>query len=171
MLETERIAEEIDQAAVGEAWHGPALQQAVNGVGAADARARPVAGAHTIWEIVLHMTTWAIEVERRLRENARPLDASEDWPDPGPEGEAAWTEVKSALVDAHRRLRQTIQEFPTGRLAEQVPSTSGEDHTSFYVMLHGLAQHDAYHAGQIAMLKKAVAGNRVEEGQKERLPI
>jgi uncharacterized damage-inducible protein DinB len=171
MLETERIAEEIDQAAVGEAWHGPALQQAVSGVGAEDARAQPVAGAHTIWEIVLHMTTWANEVERRLRENARPLDASEDWPAPGPEGEAAWTEVKSALVDAHRRLRQTIREFPTGRLAEQVPGTSGEDHTSFYVMLHGLAQHDAYHAGQIAMLKKAVAGNRVEEGQKERLPI
>ena len=161
MLETERIAEVIDQAAVGEAWHGPALQQAVSGVGAEDARARPVAGAHTIWEIVLHMTTWANEVERRLRENARPLDASEDWPAPGPEGEAAWTEVKSALVDAHRLLRQTIREFPPRRLAEQVPGTSDEDAASFYIMLHGLAQHDAYHAGQIAMLKKAVAASAV----------
>jgi len=37
-------------------------------------------------------------------------------------------------------------------------------------MLHGLAQHDAYHVGRIAMLKRAVAGNRVEEGQKQRLP-
>ncbi len=54
-------------------------------------------------------------------------------------------------------LRQTIREFPPGRLAEQVPGTSDEDSASFYIMLHGLAQHDAYHAGQIAMLKKAVA--------------
>ena len=59
-------------------------------------------------------------------------------------------------------LRQTIREFPPGRLAEQVPGTPDEDPTSFYIMLHGLAQHDAYHAGQIAQLKKAVAasGNR-----------
>ncbi len=40
-----------------------------------------------------------------------------------------------------------------------MPGTPDEDPTSFYIMLHGLAQHDAYHAGQIAMLKKAVAAS------------
>jgi hypothetical protein len=26
---------------------------------------------------------------------------------------------------------------------------------SYYVLLHGIAQHDAYHGGQIALLKRA----------------
>jgi uncharacterized damage-inducible protein DinB len=156
MEETDRIAEIIEQAADGDAWHGPALQEAVNGVDTKEAGARPVAGAHTIWEIVLHMTAWANEVERRLRERARPLDASADWPTP-PCAETGWAEARSALMDAHRRLRQTIREFPAGRLPEPVPGKVEEDANSFYIMLHGLAQHDAYHAGQIAMLKKAVA--------------
>ena len=157
MEETDRIAEIIGQAADGDAWHGPALQDAVTGVETEEAGARPVAGAHTIWEIVLHMTAWATEVERRLRERARPLDASDDWPAPVPGEETGWVEARSALLDAHRRLRQTIREFPAGRLPEPVPGKVEENANSFYIMLHGLAQHDAYHAGQIAMLKKAIA--------------
>ena len=157
MSETDNIAEIIDQAAYGDAWHGPALQDAVNGVTADAARMRPVPQAHTIWEIVLHMTAWANEVERRLRENARPLDAAADWPKAAREDESAWAEAKAELMEAHRRLRHTIREFPVGRLTEPVPGPSDEGHNSFYMMLHGLAQHDAYHAGQIAMLKKAVA--------------
>ena len=157
MSETEFIADVIDQAAHGEAWHGPALQDAVAGVTAEDASRRPIDGAHTIWEIVAHVTVWAREVERRLRERARPVDAAADWPTP-PNGDAdAWDAAKSGLLDAHHRLRQTIREFPPQRLPEQVPGTSDESHASFYMMLHGLAQHDAYHAGQIAMLRKALA--------------
>jgi uncharacterized damage-inducible protein DinB len=157
MEETDRIAEIIGQAADGDALHGPALQDAVNGVSGEDAALRAVPGAHTIWEIVLHMTVWATEVERRLRERARPLDAAEDWPAPVSFEEGGWGEAKSALIDAHRRLRQTIREFPAGRLPEAVPGKVEESANSFYIMLHGLAQHDAYHAGQIAMLKKAIA--------------
>jgi uncharacterized damage-inducible protein DinB len=157
MDETDRIAEIIGQAADGDAWHGPALQDAVTGVSAEEASFRAVSGAHTIWEIVLHMTAWATEVERRLREHARPLETSADWPAPGSNDESGWGETKSALFDAHRRLRQTIREFPSGRLPEAVPGKVEENANSFYIMLHGLAQHDAYHAGQIAMLKKAIA--------------
>lgn len=157
MEETDRIAEIIDQATEGDAWHGPALRDAVRGVNEEEAGSRPVSGAHTIWEIVLHMTAWACEVERRLQEHARPLDTTADWPAPCSVDDGGWAEAKSALMNAHRRLRQTIREFPAGRLPEQVPGKADSSPNSFYIMLHGLAQHDAYHAGQIAMLKKAIA--------------
>ncbi len=155
MLETKRIADQLDRMAHGGAWHGPAVLEGLDGVAAADAAARPIPEAHSIWEIVLHMTAWAGEVARRLSENARPLSAEADWPEPPPVSEAAWSEAKAELGNAHRALRIAIREFPPNRLDEGV--VAGENGVnSFYVMLHGLAQHDAYHTGQIAMLKKAI---------------
>jgi uncharacterized damage-inducible protein DinB len=157
------IAEEVERGTEGEAWHGPAIQENLAGVSAGDAASRPIEGAHTIWEIVLHLTAWATEVERRLREDTRQLEGDADWPTPPASTEAAWTAATAALLAAHRRLRQTIREFPPARLNEMVPDPDGRaTGTSFYSMLHGLAQHDAYHTGQIAMLRKAVVGRRAE---------
>ncbi len=159
MQETERMAGELERAAEGEAWHGPAFKQALEGVTATEASARLVPSVHTIWEIVLHMTAWTDEVERRLRENVRPLSSEADWPAPRAGDESAWSEATGALTDAHRRLRQTIREFPPSRLDEHLAGLTSEPAaTSFYVMLHGLAQHDAYHTGQIAILRKAIGG-------------
>jgi hypothetical protein len=159
MQETDRMADELERATEGEAWHGPAFKQSLAGVTATEAGARPIPGVHTIWEIVLHMTAWTDEVERRLRENVRPLSAEADWPTPQAGDESAWSEATTALTDAHRRLRQTIREFPPSRLDEHLAGQADEPAaTSFYVMLHGLAQHDAYHTGQLAILRKAIAG-------------
>jgi len=157
MQENERIADELDRMNHGGAWHGPAIKETLNGVTASEAAARPINGAHSIWEIVLHMTAWAEEVRRRLSENARPLNGAADWPPPKDSTGDAWEDARSRLVAAHQRLRQEIREFPPSRLQESV---SGEDNNgptdSFYIMLHGLAQHDAYHTGQIAILKRAL---------------
>lgn len=155
--ENERIADELDRINHGSAWHGPAIQEALQGVSAAEADARPIQGAHSIWEIVLHMSAWAREVGRRLSENARPLAGEADWPAHADSTDPAWESAKGELAAAHQKLRQTIREFPPSRLEESVAGAGGPGPTnSFYVMLHGLAQHDAYHTGQIAILKRAL---------------
>ena len=155
MSEIHRIEDEVRRSTEGGAWHGPSLNQALGDVAAHQAAARPIPNAHSIWEIVLHLTAWAREVERRLREHARPLDGEADWPPTPSVDDEAWERDRSSLFHAHQRLRQTIREFPPGRLEDHVrDGVAGNG--SFYVMLHGLAQHDAYHAGQIAMLKKAL---------------
>ena len=69
--ETAVIADEITRGSEGEAWHGPSIREAWASVDSDAAAARPIQGAHTIWEIVVHMTAWATEVERRLRELIR----------------------------------------------------------------------------------------------------
>ncbi len=155
MSEVERIASEIERGAEGGAWHGPSIQQQLVGVTAEQAAARPIPGAHTVWEIVNHMTAWAKEVERRLWERGQPLAGDGDWPPVTSTDEAAWADATKGLKGAHALLRQAIRELPPTRLSEPV-SANGETEHSFYVMLHGLAQHDAYHTGQIAMLKKAI---------------
>jgi len=156
--ETSLLDEEITRATEGEAWHGPSIREALAGVDCETASARPIATAHSIWEIVLHLTAWATEVERRLREQSRRLLGEQDWPRVASTTADAWTAAQEDLVDAHLRLRHSIREFSPARLAHPVPFEGDRargDDGSFYVMLHGLAQHDAYHTGQIAMLKKA----------------
>lgn len=156
MSEAMRIADQLDRMAHGRAWHGPAMLEALSGVSAAEAAARPIPGAHTIWEIVLHMTGWAREVARRLLEHARPEPEDGDWREPPSEHAEAWSEAVRGLEAAHRELRAAIRDFPPHRLDDQVVGDTQEGPSSFYVMLHGLAQHDAYHTGQIAILTRAV---------------
>lgn len=165
MSEVEGIADELRRVSEGEAWHGPSIRENLAGVTAADAAARPIPTAHTIWEITLHMAAWATEVERRLRERAQPLAARENWPQVDGTGDAEWESAKASLFAAHARLRQTIREFPATRLARPVGGETDEHPAdTFYVMLHGLAQHDAYHTGQIAMLRRAMAGTAERVG-------
>ncbi len=156
MSEIERIQDEVRRMTEGGAWHGPSLHQALEDVTASQAAARPIDDAHSIWEIVLHLTAWAGEVERRLREHARPLSGEADWPSTPSSDPEAWQRDREALYKSHQMLRQTIREFPPTRLDERVKQGEEND-GSFYIMLHGFAQHDAYHTGQIAMLKKAIA--------------
>ena len=151
MTESKRIADQLHRAYQGEAWHGPALRELLAGVTASKAAARPLAGAYSIWEIVLHITAWKKAVHRRLKGEAVELAPHEDWPPTGKTGAAAWRKTLKALEQAHRELRKAVARLPESRLKQIVP---GRKHT-VYFMLHGLVQHDLYHAGQIALLKKA----------------
>jgi hypothetical protein len=64
--ETERIKEQLTRAYEGGAWCGTSLREALAGVGAEQAARRPVACAHSIWELVLHAAGWKDVVGRRL---------------------------------------------------------------------------------------------------------
>ncbi len=154
MNESERIVDELKRAFFGPSWHGPSLAEALTDVTAAQAAARPLGNAHNVWEIVLHLTFWVGVVGRRLTQSqpVLPAEGSEDWPGAGEASEDAWRQAVSRLEDAHEELCRQIAALPEPRLAEPIP---GKDYDA-YVMLHGLAQHDAYHAGQIALLKKAL---------------
>jgi uncharacterized damage-inducible protein DinB len=155
MSEWARIADQLRRALDGGAWHGPALRELLKGVSAATAAARPVPGVHSIWEIVLHMTAWTEAVRRRLLGERAELPPEEDWPAVGEAGEAAWGRAQERLGQAQERLLEELGRQPAERLDEPiVPGLA-----SVYVTLHGLVQHHLYHAGQIAVLKKA-AGPR-----------
>jgi uncharacterized damage-inducible protein DinB len=140
-------------------WHGPSLTDALKGVTAEQAARRPIPRAHTIWELVLHLAAWRREVARRL-DGQRAGDPPEgDWP-PMPETtDAGWRTAKRDLLRSHRTLLAAIAELTPGRLQKPVKdyreSKSGVGAT-VYRTLHGIAHHDAYHAGQIAILKHAL---------------
>jgi uncharacterized damage-inducible protein DinB len=153
MSETARIADQLRRAFSGDAWHGDSLLEILDGVNAAQAAARPIPHAHTIWELVLHIAAWDGAVRRRLGGEAVALPDEQNFPPVRDTSESAWRKTMEHLRRVHDELVQTVSEFPDTRLAAQVPGKEGA-HYNFYYMLHGVVQHELYHAGQIALLKK-----------------
>ena len=159
MSEIDRIADELGRDQQGEPWHGPSARQVLGGVSAAAAAARPIAGGHSIWELVLHIIAWRGEVARRA-EGGEPAEPAEgDWPAVAETTEAAWARTIARLEDSYRALVAALRKLPEGRLHEPVGRPRDlalGTGVAYYVMLHGVAQHDAYHLGQISLLKRAL---------------
>ena len=151
MNEAQRTADQMRRAMAGEAWHGPALLELLEGVEAEQAARHPIANAHSIWEIVLHVAAWKSAVLRRLRGEVIELTGEQDWPPVKDTSERAWIATLEQLKRAHNELERTAAGLEDSRLRSSVP---GKDY-DVYFMLHGVVQHDLYHAGQIALLKKA----------------
>jgi uncharacterized damage-inducible protein DinB len=153
MSRGQRVGESIERAVSGPVWHGPPLADLVGDVTAEQAAEHPIAGAHSIWELVLHMTAWTEIVRERLVGSAKSEPTpEEDWP-PVPEPSAdAWRAVVERLKDAHRELAADVAVLDDSRLIGRVP---GKEH-SVLAMIHGIVEHDAYHGGQIAILKRAL---------------
>ena len=153
MSETARIADQLRRAFRGEAWHGDSLFEILNRVTAAQAAARPIPHAHTIWELVLHIAAWDSAVRRRLAGESLELSDEQNFPPVKDTSESAWRKTLEHVRRVHDELVQAVSETPDTRLTEQVPGKQGA-HYNFYYMLHGVVQHELYHAGQIALLKK-----------------
>lgn len=152
MTEIERILDQMDRAFSGDAWHGPSLMSLLDGISAEEASKHAVPGAHSIWELVNHIGAWNTIVRQRLECEEVDVTTERDWPPVWEVSEVAWKRAVENLVDSRARLRKTAAELTDGDLPQTCPGTSD----SRYVVLHGIVQHDLYHAGQIAVLKKAL---------------
>ncbi|HXY49719.1 MAG TPA: DinB family protein [Terriglobales bacterium] len=152
MSESARIAELLRRAFAGDAWHGDSVLELLAGVNAATAANHPIASAHSIWELVLHIAAWDDAVNRRIVSGkAVSLSDKQNFPPVRETSEAAWKQALKRLGQAHEQLVRTVAALPDPRLEERVP---GKNY-NIYFMLHGVTQHELYHAGQIAILKKA----------------
>jgi uncharacterized damage-inducible protein DinB len=145
----------------GDAWHGPSLREVLDGVDAAAATRRPVPNAHSIWELTHHLAAWTREVVRRLRGAVAGMPAEGNWVDASDASEDAWRRLRASLDAARDELLAALAELPADRLDDRVRelqldgSPGGE--VTLRLMLVGLAEHNAYHGGQIALLRKALA--------------
>ena len=154
--EVDRIRDQFRRAFEGEAWHGPSVLSLLDGVTAPQAAAHPIPGAHSIWELTLHIAAWERACLRRLNGDPAQLTDAEDFEPINDTSDAAWEATKQKLIDNHRELLDAISSVDESRLNEPVMSHPTIRFSSTYVTLHGVVQHDLYHAGQIAILKKAL---------------
>jgi uncharacterized damage-inducible protein DinB len=158
MSEVARITDQFQRAFNGEAWHGPSMLALLNGVTAQQAAAHPIPGAHSIWELTLHIGAWENACKRRLEGDPAQLSDEEDWPKIEDTSEEAWRATQQLLLDTHQALLDAIATLDDSKLDRPIIEGSKTPFSSVYVTLHGGVQHDLYHAGQIAIVKKALEG-------------
>jgi uncharacterized damage-inducible protein DinB len=154
-LDMESLADQIGRAFRGESWHGPSVLEVLAGVSAEDAAAHPVAGAHSIWEIVHHLIAGYRLVLGRVRGERAQLSPEEEWPPVAESSAEAWRERQQTLEQLNQQLQNAVRAFPAERVSQELGSEY-----SAYVQFCGTPQHDLYHAGQIVILKKALWASR-----------
>lgn len=135
----------------GEARFGPALMHLLKDVDSARALHRPLPDAHTIWELILHVVAWKRYTAIRLRDQRAEMNESLDWPKPTETSEADWQRTVRELRDIQAELISASAALKDDQL--ETPVAGGR--VPRYLVLQGIMQHDIYHAGQIALLKKA----------------
>jgi uncharacterized damage-inducible protein DinB len=145
------IADQLRRAFEGDAWHGPALLELLEDLDTKKAAAKPLRNVHSIWELLLHIATWDQATTRRLAGEVCQPEGVENFPLVTNTTDPAWRKAVADARRAHDMLVKTVSALPAARLSERVP---GKDY-DFYHLLHGVVQHELYHAGQIAILKKA----------------
>jgi uncharacterized damage-inducible protein DinB len=154
MTELERIKDQLTRSYAGVAWAGASVLDVLNEVPAGTARAHPLPDAHSIWEIVLHMIATQNLVQRRLKGDNTPMTDEEDWPAVTETSEAAWQKTREDLAHSYERLQEAISGVDDSRLDAPILLA----HSTIYITLHGVVQHNLYHLGQIALLKKSKSG-------------
>ncbi len=159
MTEGERIVDQLERSFRGDPWFGSSVTGVLAGVSAAVAAGHPIAGAHSIWELVLHMTGWKQEVRSRLEGGLAGEPVPGDWPaQPQQPTESAWREAVAGMTAAHVALVGSVRGASPGALDAAVrdersrPLGTG---LTQWQTLHGIIQHDVYHLGQISLLRKA----------------
>lgn len=133
-------------------WHGPSLDEVLAGVTFEQAMQRPIAGGHSVAELVLHITTWATIPRERLR-GPREATAEEDWPPTADLDPATWPDAVARMRQSYFDLAAAVRGMSDDELRANVP---GADYP-IEAMLRGVVEHGTYHGGQIALLKKAAA--------------
>src|SRR5262245_56805929 len=88
--ELARIEDLLRSTFEGPAWHGPAVLELLASVSAEQAASHPIPGAHSIWELVLHLAGSYGLVLRRLDGDASPPTDAEDWPPVPQTTDANW---------------------------------------------------------------------------------
>ena len=155
------LREQIHKGFSDDPWHGPSTLSLLEDLTAREAAAYAVPGGHSVWEIVLHMISWHNEVRRRLSGNAPAMPEEGDWPRVGKVSEAAWRRDLERLEASLTELLDTLDGLNEkdldrigGGLSDRDPALGTG--VTLRAMINGLVQHNAYHSGQIALLRKAL---------------
>jgi len=145
----------LEATSSGDLWHGGATALgSLRGVSCEAAAWKPAPERHSIWELALHIAYWKYAVRRRLRGDPSGGfgRSPANWPDvPEPRDEESWAADRRLLRAEHERLIEAVRVFDPRRLDK---SAGGKKRWTYADLLYGIVLHDAYHAGQIQLMKR-----------------
>jgi len=154
MDEVGRAVDQMERAHVGDPWTDVPLVGLLEDLTHETASAKPIPGAHSIWEIVLHLGTAQELIVDLVRDIFRPYEPGDEWPPVGEPTEEAWAAAVEQFRTGEAEVRRVVSE---GVKPDQLDEPFREGGSSVYNNLHGYVQHAVYHGGQISVLKKLLS--------------
>lgn len=151
------LVDELQKAYNGDAWHGGNTLSLLETANAEKVFTHPIPNAHSIAELVLHLTTWTEEVLDRINGETAKDPAKGDWPLPIEMSVTGWTEILNEFKSANQKLIESLGNLEPSKWLNEVKDErnpalgSGVNNAQ---LINGIIQHHAYHSGQIALLLK-----------------
>lgn len=149
MRETDRIAALLKAFYEGDCWIGLNLKQALQGVDVIKAVQKKSPDHNSIWQLVNHLIYWRKTVIIRLQ-GVLGNPPMNDFYQPKDTSQETWEETLKHFEEVNQAFIEAIRAFPDDRLDQPSPMKG----QTFHDLLIGCMQHDAYHLGQIVLLKK-----------------
>lgn len=153
--ETQYIIKSFESTLSGQPWFGRAVYEILGEVDEAKANTKPNGTEHSMNELLWHMNTWADFVlgslENKSVDEMKAIEGN-DWRQITPETHT-WKKGIEQLKSTHKKIIDLLNQKDDSFLGDIVPLRK----FNFRFMLNGLAQHNIYHLGQIAYLKKMLA--------------
>lgn len=147
----EQLLADFENVFSGEPWYGDSVLTILEGISSEQAM-KPV-GGRRMYTLLLHMLAWRGYALRQLQGESEydiEVNSVADWPPYQNEGLTAWPRAIASLQESQQQLLVLIRNLTEAQLMETVPRRR----FSFAFLINGIIQHDVYHLGQLALLKK-----------------
>jgi len=152
MWTNEKLAHELRSLYNGKPWLDVTFEASFKTVSAEDAASHPIKNGNSIWTIVNHLVFWHRAVAGRLQKPGKIfVPEGKDFAPITDFSEAAWQKTKENLQTSLEEMAEAILNFDEKKWDQTCPDKP----TTFYENAAGIIEHDAYHLGQIVLLKKA----------------
>jgi hypothetical protein len=156
----QRLITTYEELQHGESWLDYNAENVINRISAQQALAKGYDKGNTIWELVNHLAYWRTRVGNRLVYGKDVPPAGENFYLPEDRSEESWQQSRDAFQKAYEYIYQAILNFDESKL-DEVPEGYNR---SYYTIIIGLIEHDAFHLGQIVLLARAQGIVLVDDG-------
>lgn len=153
--EIESIIRNLQNTLEGQPWFGRAVYELLGEIDESKISVKPNSTEHSLLELLWHMNTWAeftlAHLENKLADEVTAIEQN-DWRTINPE-KHNWKKGMEQLKSIHKKIISILKQKEDDFLKEPVPNRE----FNLRFMLNGLIQHNIYHAGQIAYIKKLLS--------------
>ena len=151
--ETQYIIKSFESTLNGQPWFGRAAYEILGEIDESKAGIKPAGSDHSMIVLLWHMNTWAEFVlgslENKTADEMKAIEAN-DWREIDPKVHT-WKKGLEQLKATHNKIIEILNKKDDDSfLSEIVPTRK----FNYRFMLNGLIQHNIYHLGQIAYVKK-----------------
>ncbi len=151
--ESERISKMFADLYAGNPWIEVTITDTLKNLTAEKVYKRPAQGINSIWEIVNHLINWRVTILKRLQGETIPSPPNNYFEPVKDKSAESWEATLKRLSETQSGWDELLSNMKQDKYDEHYPNYG----YSVCEFINGILQHDAYHLGQIVLIKKLIA--------------